>query len=271
MLAAYLDRIGLAGPVDPTVQGLAEAMARHLAAIPFENLDVFLGRGGARGVAAIHDKLVVRRRGGWCHEQNALFGWALREMGFSVMPVAARVNSSEDEVGGHLALLVDAGGRRLLADVGFGGSQARPLELVPTAERHEPFAVALSESGGWWRYTEEAGGSPFYYEFEPRPAESERFDRWQAWQATSPESPFVANLVAQRRIGDAYLVLRGRVLMERDGDGERRRVLSDAAELVTVLKDRFGLDVPEAADRWSQVVARHEELFGGGQKSATAG
>lgn len=261
MLAAYLDRIGLAGPVEPTIEGLTEAMARHIAAIPFENLDVFLGRGGARGIPAIHDKLVNRHRGGWCHEQNTLFGWALAEMGFSVTPVAARVNSTEDEPGGHLALLVDASGRRFLADAGFGGSQARPLELVPTAERHEPFAVALSERGGWWRYTEDAG-SPFFYEFEPKPAEPERFDRWQDWQATSPESPFVANLVAQRRIGDAHLVLRGRVLTERGPEGEQRGELSDAAELVAVLKDRFDLEVPEIADKWPRIAARHQELFG---------
>lgn len=264
MLAAYLQRIGLAGPVAPTREGLERVMTAHLGAIPFENLDVYLGRGGARGIAAIHDKLVTRRRGGWCHEQNALFGWALRQMGFAVTPVAARVNSSEDEAGGHLTLLVGVDGRRYLADVGFGGSQARPLQLVPTAERHEPFAVALSESGGWWRYTEEAGGSPFFYEFEAREADPERFDRWQDWQATSPESPFIANLVAQRRIGGAHLVLRGRVMTERDTTGERRRVLGDATELVTVLRERFGLEVPEVADRWPQVVARHEELFGAG-------
>ncbi len=262
MLAAYLDRIRLGDPVDPTLDGLTEAMARHLAAIPFEALDVFLGRGGARGIAAIHDKLVNRRRGGWCHEQNALFGWALGEMGFSVTPVAARVNSSEGEVGGHLALLVDVSGRRFLADVGFGGSQARPLELVPSTERHEPFAVALSENGGWWRYTEEAESSPFFYEFEAREADAERLERWQAWQTTAQESPFVANLVVQRRIGEAHRVLRGRVLAERGAGGQQRRVLSGAAELVTVLADRFGLDVPEVADKWPLIAARHEELFG---------
>jgi N-hydroxyarylamine O-acetyltransferase len=262
MLAAYLDRIGLDGPVSPTLEGLTGVMTHHVAAIPFENLDIFLGRGGARGIAAIHDKLVIRRRGGWCYEQNGLLGWALEEMGFAVTRVAARVNQAEGEPGGHLALLVDLDGRRRLVDVGFGGSQIEPLELAPARLRHEPFSLALSERDGWWRYSEDPGGSPFFYDFEPRAVEQDVLDRWQERQASSPDSTFVLNLVAQRRIGHTHLVLRGRVLTERDPAGERRRVLSDAAELVAVLSDRFGLDVPEVADRWPQIVARHEDLLG---------
>jgi N-hydroxyarylamine O-acetyltransferase len=262
MLAAYCHRIGLAGPVEPTFEGLAAVMTAHLAAIPFEGLDAFLGRGGARGIAAIHDKLVIRRRGGWCYEQNGLLGWALNEMGFSVIPLAARVNRTEGEAGGHLALIVELAGHRLLVDVGFGGSQTVPLKLVPTAARHEPFAITLTERDGWWRYSEDAGSSPFFYEFELKSADPERLEHWQNWQATSPDSSFVANLVAQRRIGEAHVMLRGRVLTERDAAGERRRVLGDAAELVAVLADRFGLDVPEVADKWPVIVARHSELFG---------
>jgi N-hydroxyarylamine O-acetyltransferase len=215
MLASYLERIGLSGPVKPTFEGLAAVMTAHLAAIPFEGLDAFLVRGAARGIAAIHDKLVIRRRGGWCYEQNGLLGWALSEMGFTLMPLAARVNRSEGEAGGHLALLVELAGQRLLVDVGFGGSQTVPLELAPTVTRHEPFAIALTERDGWWRYSEDAGSSPFFYEFELKPAEPDRLEHWQDWQATSPDSSFVANLVAQRRIGDTHVMLRGRVLTER--------------------------------------------------------
>ena len=67
MLAAYLDRIGLGAPVPATRAGLGQVMAAHLDAIPFENLNVFLGRGSADGIEAIHEKLVARRRGGWCY------------------------------------------------------------------------------------------------------------------------------------------------------------------------------------------------------------
>ena len=262
MLAAYLDRIGLGAPVPATRAGLGQVMAAHLDAIPFENLDVFLGRGSADGIEAIHEKLVARRRGGWCYEQNGLLGWALGEMGFEVTPVAARVNRSDGDPGGHLALLVTAEGQELLVDVGFGGSQARPLPLQALETRHEPFAVSLSERDGWWRYAEDPGGKPFFYEFRAERADSGRLSHWRNWQESDPGSPFVGNLVAQRRIGDEHLVLRGRVFTVQGPAGVSRRLIADRDELVALLRDRFGLDVVEIAVKWPLIVARHEELFG---------
>jgi N-hydroxyarylamine O-acetyltransferase len=267
MLAAYLDRIGLDAPVPATRKGLEQGMRAHLAAIPFENLDVFLGRGSAEGIEAIHAKLIGRRRGGWCYEQNGLLGWALGEMGFEVTPLAARVNKAEGDPGGHLALLVTAEGRELLVDVGFGGSQAAPLPLQAVETRHEPFALTLSERDGWWRYTEDPGGKPFYYEFRAVPADPAQLCHWRTWQQSDPGSPFVGNLVAQRRLGDEHLALRGRVLTVQGQGGVSRRLIADSGELVELLRARFGLDVPEIADKWPAVVARHEELFGNDERA----
>jgi N-hydroxyarylamine O-acetyltransferase len=264
MLAAYLERIGLDAPVPATREGLARVMTAHLEAIPFENLDVFLGRGSAEGIAAIHAKLVGRRRSGWCYEQNGLLGWALGEMGFAVTPLAARVNQTEGDPGGHLALLVAAEGRDLLVDVGFGGSQAAPLPLEAGAARHEPFAVTLSRRGEWWRYTEDPGGKPFFYEFRAEPADPAQLAHWTQRQQSDPASSFVGNLVAQRRLGGEHLVLRGRVFTALSPGGSSRRLLADGGELVDVLRARFDLDVPEIAAKWPAIAARHEELFGAG-------
>ena len=262
MLRAYLRRIGLNGAVPPTRDGLERVMAAHIAAIPFENLDVFLGRGAARRIEAIHVKLVEARRGGWCYEQNGLLGWALEEMGFEVTRLAARVNKTEGEAGGHLTLMVHIDGQDWLVDVGFGGSQAAPLLLKAHQTKHEPYSVSLSEMDGWWRYTEDPGGKPFFYEFRKEPADPDRLEHWNTWQETDPGSNFVGNLVAQRRIGSEHSVLRGRVLVERGAAGERVRLLGDAAELDGVLRARFGLEVPEVAGHWPRVVARHHELYG---------
>lgn len=263
MLAAYLDRIGLDAPVWATREGLEQAMTAHLGAIPFENLDVFLGRDSADGIEAIHAKLVTRRRGGWCYEQNGLLGWALAQMGFEVMPVAARVNKAEGDPGGHLALLVRVGGQDLLVDVGFGGSQSAPLPLQALETRHEPFAVSLTHRDGWWRYTEDSGEQPFYYEFRAEPADSGQLARWRTWQQSDPGSSFVGNLVAQRRIGREHWVLRGRVFTVLGPGRAARHLVADREELVALLRARFGLDVPEIAAKWPLVAARHEELFGG--------
>lgn len=262
MLTAYLRRIGLGEPVPATLSGLQRLMTAHLSAIPFENIDVFLGRKGARGIDAIHAKLVEQRRGGWCYEQNGLFGWALDEMGFDVIRVPGRVNKAEGEPGGHLALLVSVQGQPWLVDVGFGGGQARPLPLEPHVARHEPFAVSLSNRDGWWRYTEDPGGKPFFYEFRPEPADPDRLAYWNAWQESDPASNFVGNLVAQRRLGTEHLALRGRVLTSFTTLGATSHLVEDARELVALLHSRFGLDVPGVAEKWPAITARHEELFG---------
>jgi len=264
MFADYLERIGIDGPVPATRDGLGQLMTAHLGTIPFEALDVFLGRESADGIEAIHAKLVRRRRGGWCYEQNGLFGWALGEMGFEVLPVAARVNKTEGDPGGHLALLVRVDGADLLVDVGFGGSQAEPLPLEAHETRHEPFAVSLSNRDGWWRYAEDPGDKPFFYEFRAVPAEAAQLSHWRRWQQRDPGSSFVGNLVAQRRVGNEHLSLRGRVFTVQGPGGAARHLVADADELVDLLRSRFDLDVPEIAERWPAIVARHEELFGAG-------
>jgi N-hydroxyarylamine O-acetyltransferase len=155
------------------------------------------------------------------------------------------------------------GGKELLVDVGFGGSQAVPLPMQTLATRHEPYAVSLSESDGWWRYTEDPGDKPFYYEFRPEPADPGQLAHWRTWQQSDASSSFVGNLVAQRRVGREHWVLRGRVFTVHDAGGASRKLIADSAELVALLRDRFGLDVPEIADKWPQIAARHMELFGG--------
>jgi len=90
-LEAYLARIGYAGPRAATAEVLTAVHVAHAATIPFENLDILLGRTIATGLPAIVRKLVHDRRGGYCFEQNALLGAALRALGFTVAPFLGRV------------------------------------------------------------------------------------------------------------------------------------------------------------------------------------
>jgi len=90
-LSAYLDRIGLKQPPPATAEGLAQVQRAHRLAIPFENLDVILGRGIRIDSASVFAKLVTARRGGYCFEQNRLFEDALIALGFTVRPLLARV------------------------------------------------------------------------------------------------------------------------------------------------------------------------------------
>src|SRR6185369_9612361 len=122
---AYLARIGYSGPRVPTLPVLHALTAAHTQTIPFENLDVLLGRPIDLQPDAIFDKLVRRRRGGYCFEQNGLFLHALEALGFRVRPLSARVRLDRPRdytpPRTHMFLRVEIAGESWLTDVGVGG------------------------------------------------------------------------------------------------------------------------------------------------------
>src|SRR5262245_46042277 len=248
-LADYLASIGFEGDARPDFATLAAIHRLHANAIPFENLDVQLRRKLTPDVEAAFDKLVTRRRGGWCYEHNGLLGWALGAIGFDVVRASAgvmREAAGDAQMGGHLCLIVQLE-RRWLCDVGFGGSMAAPLPLEAGERRDAPYRIGLRESGdGYWRFWESDGGAPFSFDFRDAPADEALIAARCADQQTNEASPFVKNLVVQQRAGDTHASLRGRVLSETGSD--RKHKLASADELVALLRSRFRLDVPEAAD-----------------------
>jgi N-hydroxyarylamine O-acetyltransferase len=263
-LAQYLERIGHDADVRPDLATLRSLHCAHLAAIPFENLDVQLGLAPSIEFEAIYQKLVERRRGGWCFEMNGLFGAALEAIGFDVRRLACGVMRQvhgDEKIGGHLALLV-----RLdtpwLADVGFGGSLLGPLPLV-TGERDEaPFTISLEETqDGYWRFTESAGSAPYSFDFRLDPAKHALLAAKSRFIATDPASNFVLNFVAQKRLLGRHVALRGRVLTERGPDGTTTHTIENAGEFLALLTERFGIHEPRARDIWPRILARHAELF----------
>src|SRR5215475_3747002 len=107
---AYLDRIGLKARPAPTLEGLTTLHRAHLRAIPYEDLDVQLGRPVTIERPPIYDKIVGRHRGGWCYEMNGIFGWALGELGFRVTRTTGAVMREawgEMAVRNHLVLRVE--------------------------------------------------------------------------------------------------------------------------------------------------------------------
>ena len=266
LLSAYFDRIGYSGPRTPGFATLDAVMRAHVAAVPFENLDVQLGNPVSVELPAVFAKLVGRRRGGWCYENNGLLGWALGELGFDVRRVSAGVMRSvrgDAALGNHLALIVTIEGTPWLVDAGFGGTQAAPVPLAAGETVHAPFTLTLGmQSDGYWRFEERYGdGDPFGFDFLADAADEALLARQCGALQSEPESIFVQNLVVQQRQGARHLTLRGRVLIERGVESETKALIGDAAEFVTVLRERFGLDLPEAAGLWGKVCARHAELF----------
>jgi N-hydroxyarylamine O-acetyltransferase len=265
-LGAYLDRIGFDGELSADRDSLQALMRAHVCSVSFENLDVQLGKPLTTSVAAAYRKIVDRRRGGWCYEQNGLFGWALNELGFGVVRMAGAVRddtSDDTRKNNHLVLAVTCPGddTTWLVDVGFGGSHFGPLRLEPQTIVHEPYELRLEQlPGGRWRFTERHLDSRMHYDFAAVPADESALARKCNDLQTNPASNFVLNLVVQKRTPTTHIVLRGRVLSEVSRERVERRHVDSADELVRVLTEQFGIELPEAESLWPRILARHEEL-----------
>lgn len=250
-LPAYLQRIGHDDGLDATPATLAAIARRHAQAIPFENIDAFLGRRVSLDVAAVADKLVYRRRGGWCFEQNLLLGEALRALGFEVTDLAGRVlwGRGVDAVTPrtHRALLVRIGGRDWLADVGFGGqSVTGALELAHSGVQqvgHDHFR--LQAIGPEYLLSVRIRGEWLpMYRFDLQPQWPVDFEAANFQLCMDPASHFTQALMLSLATADGRHVLRGRELAFHDAAGDTtRRTLESADAVLAALGDLFGLEL----------------------------
>ena len=262
----YLDRIGLDHRPPPTLAGLTELHRAHLLAVPYENLDVQLGRPVSIERPAIFDKIVNRRRGGWCYEMNGILGWALGELGFRVTRATGAVMreaAGEAVEANHLVLRVDLDEGVFLADVGFGDGPLDPIRVAPGTFEGGGFRYELSQvDGRWWRFRNHPNGAAPSFDFDLNPADELRFAGKCQELQTAPDSHFVLNLFCfVRKPADTTLLLRGRVLRTITPAGYSDRILEGADDLVATLRDDFSLDMPEAASLWPKIVARHEQVM----------
>ncbi len=263
-LADYLVRIGFDRPVRTDIQTLSALCRAHVNAIPFDPLDVTMGKRVTRAPEAAFDKIVRRGRGGWCYEMNGIFAWALEEAGFKVRRLAggvAREFMGDDAIGNHLMLIVDLDGPWLV-DVGFGDGLATAVPLKEGAFDNSAMRCALVDMGdGWWRYKNDPRGAAPSYDFNLDVTDEALLEGRCQWLQTDPASPFIQNAVVQRWNGDEHVGLRGRVLQRIGQDWKEQELVETAEDYVRLLKQEMRLDLPEAASLWPQICARHEEVF----------
>ncbi|HEX9188186.1 MAG TPA: arylamine N-acetyltransferase, partial [Vicinamibacteria bacterium] len=247
-LEGYLERTGAASPLAPGLEELVGLHRAHCAAIPFENLDILLGRGISLDLAALEAKLVRGRRGGYCFEQNTLFRAALEAMGFRTTALAARVRAGTTEVRPrtHMLLRVDLPEGPFLADVGFGGDGL--VHPIPLAEGPETWVGTTGhrvrrEGDLWVLQGDQGGGWNDLYAFTLEPFYPVDFEMANHFTSTHPRSPFVLNLTAQRSWPERRAVLRNRDLSVR-GDGAEATTVRDADHLLEVLETWFSLVFP---------------------------
>jgi N-hydroxyarylamine O-acetyltransferase len=252
-LAAYFTRIGYRGPRGPNLEVLNALTAAHAQAIPFENLDVLLGRGIDLAPDAVFDKLVRRRRGGYCFEHNALFLDVLTALGFAVRPLSAR-GRILPQVGRtpprtHMFLEVQIGGEHWLTDVGVGAlSLTSAIRFAIDDEQqtpHEPRRI-IREAEHWLHQALLIDTWADVYEFtgEEMPPIDREVGNW--YTSAHPRSHFRNFLIVARAAPDG-----GRISL-RDGELKRRgrhgraetRTIKSAEELLAVLRLEFDLAFP---------------------------
>jgi N-hydroxyarylamine O-acetyltransferase len=248
--AAYLDRIGHRGSFDPTDATLRAIHRAHMLSVPFENLDIPLGRPIELSLPAFYDKIVVSRRGGFCYELNGLFGWLLGELGFPVVTLSARVFGAEG-LGpefDHMLLLVKLQERRI-ADVGFGDSFLEPVAMdgEEHVEGDRTYRIFESERAlTLERLSPGADWEP-QYAFTGAPRQLAEFAPRCHYQQTSPASAFTKKSICSLPTEDGRITLsNGRLIVTR-GSRRDERPVSSHDEYRDLLRRHFGIELDPGA------------------------
>ncbi len=254
-LDAYFERIEYRGKLAPELGVLQALHLSHPLAIPFENLSTLIGEPVRLDLESLQDKLVTSRRGGYCFEQNRLFAAALEACGFEVTALAARVvwNSDTHRINPrtHMVLLVKLpGSEEYVADVGFGGiTLTAPLRFEPgLSQRLGDETFRLVESGSEYELQvnfESAWRGMYRFDLQPQlPVD---FEVSNHFVATHPDSPFRTMLMAARPIlGGRYALANRELSLYAGGKRVERRNLSSTAEIKSVLREIFGIQIPES-------------------------
>lgn len=264
-LLAYFERIALAPVQEPTLSNLQLIVAAHIEAIPFENLDVLLGKGIELEPEALWHKLITDRRGGYCFEQNALLLHVLRQLGYEVTPLSARVvwQKPPEQISTrtHLFLRVELEGESWLADVGVGGiSPTAAIRLSLNEQQETPQEPRRIISQGTWDGELRSPDAKLVHQvlinnnwqsvYEFTLEEMHPIDREVANWFTSahPQSHFRNRLIAARSCQGGRLTLVDRELTRRAADGQVEVLTIEShSQLLSVLQESFGLTFPEGS------------------------
>lgn len=265
-LDAYLHRIGLQGPLPPTLATLQAVHRAQALAIPYEAVDVFAGHAVSTDLAAVHDKIVRRGRGGWCYEQNSLLIWALGSLGFDVRRAVAGAyqgSPGPDIKGNHVVGLVTLQGTEWLCDLGLGDALRAPIPLQEGEHRDGPLVFRLEWlAGDLWRFWNHPAGDPSNFDLFPGPADEALLQRKHDALQADPASSFRLNFQAMRMGATGSTVIYGRILRRTTPEGTAKRLISGPEEMEALLAADFDITGVAIAPLWPRILARHAQVFG---------
>ena len=244
---AYLARIGYSGATNPSPETLRQLHLAHLYSVPFENLDIHLGRKITCDERRFLQKIIAQHRGGFCYELNGAFAALLRALGFQVTLLSARVSREDGSASAefdHMALRVDLD-EPWLADVGFGDSFLEPLRLESEDEQPESGGrvyrlVRVGEVRILQRKFDTETWKP-QFQFTLQPRELEEFEPRCHFQQTSPESHFTRQKICTLPTQEGRITLSDLKWIETTRGLRRERPLRDEEEWRNMLAEKFGI------------------------------
>jgi N-hydroxyarylamine O-acetyltransferase len=250
-VSSYLERIHYTRPVQPDVETLRGLHLAHMRNVPFESLDIGLKRPIKIDEQSIWDKIIHQGRGGFCYELNGLFAWSLKQIGFEVTYLNARVFNHTGQLGidfDHLALLVKIPEQSTpwLADVGFGDSFNEPLNFEERGEQAQGLrAYRLEQTAeGYivWQKNYDASWERLYF-FDLQPHKfPEEYESACLYHQTSPASSFTRGSIISKATPDGRVSLYdGWLILTRNGRREKRPLLNKE-EYQALLKEHFGVE-----------------------------
>ena len=252
-LEAYLPRINFSGAIDVSPDTLVRLHRAHFHTIPFENFDILLGRGIDLDPQAVFNKLVFKKRGGYCFELNGLFLQALQALGFKARALLARVHVTGTPSGrGHQLELVSINGRDWLADVGFGANSPRmpiPMELeCPITNDGQ--TIRLTDGGhfGTMFQALEDGEWKDLYSFDLGHVFPADISYGNHYTSTHPDTFFTYSRVAACPLPGGGITLLDRTLKITTNGRDEVQTLPDSPAYLDAIKTHFGIELDALYD-----------------------
>jgi len=250
-LDAYLARIRYEGPLRADHATLSGLLAAHMTAIPFENLDVLLGRAISLDIEALQDKIVRDRRGGYCFEQATLFDAALRALGFRTMLRSSRVVlvlPPDKAPRGHMIVVVELPEGTYVADPGLGGLGCRapiPLDGTPVTEGDETNRIVSDGRRRVLRIESPQRAVDAWIAGLDDDNWAD-FEMANHWFATHPASPMRQRLMLRAMTAKGRVTVMNRDVTNRENGETRASRINDRTDLRIWLRDVCGFDLPQA-------------------------
>ena len=254
-ISRYLARLQYFKPLQPDAQTLQGLHLAHMCHVPFENLDIGRNRPIRLTEQALWDKIVVQGRGGFCYELNGLFAWLLRQIGFQVTYLNARVFNERDGTQGidfdHLALLVKVPGEagHWLVDVGFGDSFNEPLRFEERGEQLQGLRSYRIEQtpDGYTTWQNNYDGSwerHYFFDLQPRDFPLD-YETACLYHQTSPSSSFTSSSIISKATPTGRISLEDGWLILTENGQRLKQPIKDADEYDALLKQYFDISFSE--------------------------